>query len=260
MSGVGSDRSRVTVRRRPEGAGPRERLTSVQHWSDPLRRTHVPLLVVLWAVSAFFVVLSFAPSSTARSLVPALDRTFPAERWGLSVDGGIPEFYGYAMQAVIAGLLVILAVRARAGVLAAWAAVYLIVLLDDSLRLHEDGANWLGRTLPVPADHATALSEDLGELIVWGVLGLVPLLAVLVLHRRSEPGERSISRAIALLFALLIFCAVVLDAVHAMFGYGLAGWFLAALEDGGELLTLGLTVAFAVGMLRSSRVGAVDGA
>jgi hypothetical protein len=253
VSGSGSDRSQVPVLRRPEAPATRGHLTSPGYWLAPLRRTSRPLLAVLWAVTAFFIVLSFAPSSSARSLVPALDRTFPAELWGLSEDRAIPELYGYAMQAVIVVVLVVLAARAHRNVFLAWGAVYLVVLLDDALRLHEEGSHWLARTFPTGI--GSVLREDLGELVVWAGLGLVPLVAVAVTHLRAAPEDRAVSRTIAVLFGLLLFCAIVLDVVHATLGYGLLGWVLAAAEDGGELLTLGLTLAFLVGLARRETAG-----
>ena len=248
MSGSRSDGSRVPVLGRSEAATTREQLMRPGYWLAPLRRTSRAALAVLWAVAAFFILLSFAPSSTARSLVPALDRNFPAETWGLSLDRAVPELYGYAMQAVIVVLLVILAVRAHSRVFWAWAALYLLVLLDDSLRLHEEGSHWLARTLP--ADLASRISQGNGELMVWAVIGLVPLVAVVVNHRRAQE-DRAVSRTIAVLFALLVFCAVVMDAVHEALSFGLFGWLMAVAEDGGELLTLGLTLAFLVGVVRS---------
>jgi hypothetical protein len=228
----------------------RQHLMSPRYWLASLRCTSRTPLAVLWAVTAFFVVLSFAPSSSARALVPALDRTFPARWWGLSEDGAIPETVGYAVQGITVVLLVALAVRVRRAVFFAWAAVYLVIALDDSLRLHERGSHWLVRHLPEQL--ASHVSQGRGEQLTWVLLGLLPLVAVAVTHRRARE-HRGVSRTIAVLFALLVFFAVVVDEVHENFGYGTLGWVLAAVEDGGELLTLSLTLAFMVGVVRSER-------
>lgn len=112
-------------------------------------------------------------------------------------------------------------------------------MLDDALQLHE----WDG----VLAPGGTSLSEagssgsDLGELLVWAVLGTPLLGAILITHRRSDGAAQDTSRRLAALTVALVVLAAVVDAVHAR-TTGTLAWVLGTVEDGGELVVLSLIV------------------
>ncbi|SDN45138.1 hypothetical protein [Geodermatophilus sp. DSM 45219] len=217
----------------------------------------VPLLAALVAVD-----LALVGASVVRLVTAGPSPTDP---WLLESDGGWAEYAGYAQQAGLAVLLLVLCRATRHAVWAAYAAVFLCALADDSLRLHESKGAWLAGQLAedlwFPADGFLGLrANDLGELLVWGLLAAVPVAAALLLHLRSDRWNRRASLGMAGLIAAYVFFGAVLDQAHVLF---LGGWFgdvLGTLEDGGELLVLSTTVVYVVGRLVAvRRTGAPEG-
>lgn len=185
----------------------------------------------------------------------ALDvRTGP---WLLETDGGHAEQFGYVQQAAIAVLLLVLALATRRGVFVAWGALYACALADDSLRLHENKGAWLadriGEHFWFPDGLLGLRANDLGEMLVWGLLGVVPLAAAILLHRRSDPSTRRDSLALAALLALYMFFGGVVDQLHVLVMDTPIDDAVGTLEDGGEMIALSLTLAFAIGLLAAAR-------
>ena len=184
--------------------------------------------------------------------------------WVLETDGGHAEQFGYLQQAAIAVLLLVLALATRRGVFAAWGSLYACALADDTLRLHENKGAWLadriGEHFWFPDGLLGLRANDLGEILVWGLLAAVPLAAVVLLHRRSDPSTRRESLAIAALVALYVFCGGVIDQVHVLVRNTPVGDAVGTLEDGGEMIALSLTLTYSVGLLaaalRRRRTGA----
>lgn len=158
-------------------------------------------------------------------------------------DGGVAEWFGHAKVAVTVGLLVVVAVRTGQAVFAAWAVLLALVVLDDALMLHEIwGARLAGAVdLPVVAG---LRAQDTGELVVWAAMGLLPAVAVIVTHLRSDESTRRRSRRIGYLFAALLVVAVLLDVLVVATGPSLASAVLALGEDGGELVVMTLLLAY----------------
>jgi len=176
--------------------------------------------------------------------------TVPAMRgahYSLETDGGLAEFYQYTKQLWLALCLLTAFRRRRHLVLLAWAGFFGFLLLDDSLQLHERGGFWLGRQFHFPAI-AGLRPEDLGELVVAGLVG-ASLLAVLAIAwwRDREPTWR-LSRDLLILTASLAVCGVLLDSVHvvAYFRVPMLSNPLAFIEDGGELLIISTMTAYAL--------------
>lgn len=189
------------------------------------------------------------------------DRTGP---WVLETDGGHAEQFGYLQQGAIAALLLVLALVTRRGVFVAWGSLYASALADDSLRLHETKGAWLadrvGEHLWFPDGLLGLRANDLGEILVWGLLAVLPLTAAVLLHRRSDPCTRRDSLGIAALLALYIFFGGIVDQLHVLVMDTPIGDAVGTIEDGGEMIALSLTLAFAIGLLAAARQRRQDAA
>ncbi|MDT0275701.1 hypothetical protein [Blastococcus goldschmidtiae] len=174
-------------------------------------------------------------------------------QWLLRTENGWPEQFAYAKEATSAGLLLLLWRRTRGGVFAAWAAVFACALVDDRLQIHERAGGWLARQLSLPEGIAGLRGQDLGELAIWGVLGVFPLVAVAVLHRRSPDQVRAASRGMAVVVAGYAFFGVVVDQLHSMTLGGPLDRTLGILEDGGELVLLSVAVGYVGALLVAAR-------
>jgi hypothetical protein len=215
----------------------------------------VPLLAALVAVDLALVVASVVRLATSG---PSL-----TDPWLLETDGGWAEYAGYAQQAVLVVLLLALGWAGRHLVWAAYAVLYLCALADDALRLHENEGAWLADRLAAhlwfPSDGFLGLrADDLGELLVWGLLAAVPVAAAALLHRRADRWNRRASLGMAGLVAAYVFCGAVLDQVHVLFLDSWIGDVLGTLEDGGELLVLSATVVYVLGRLPAARATAAE--
>ncbi len=163
-------------------------------------------------------------------------------------DRGYPELGGYLVQADVVSCRGLLLLLRRRPVYAAWGVVFGIALLDDGLHLHERLGGRLVRVLDLPAEIAGVDRQSIGELAVFGVLSVVPLLAVVVLHRREDAQAREHSRVLAVLLGALVFFGVVVDVLHSVVGgSGDVAMVFGLVEDGGELVVLSVTLAVLAG-------------
>jgi hypothetical protein len=86
-------------------------------------------------------------------------------------------------------------VRQRDALYLAWAALFLYLLLDDSLELHEEIRNSVVRTLDlVPA--LGLRTKNFGEITVTLIAGLLLIGLIAICYRRSDndPGRRDAKR------------------------------------------------------------------
>lgn len=174
-------------------------------------------------------------------------------QWLLRAEGGWPEQFGYAKQATCAVLLLLVWRRTGDRLFAAWAAVFACALVDDRLQVHERAGAFVARHLPLPQEVAGLREQDLGELAVWGLAGVLPLVVVAVLHRRSTEHVRAASRGLAAVVAGYAFFGVVVDQFHALTLGGLLDRGLGVLEDGGELVLLSVAVWYVLALLGGAR-------
>lgn len=221
----------------------------VRDWSAPLRRSSSGALALFLSVVAALVAWHLWHGAGGS---PAATEWLATSTWSVERDRGIPELYGYALLAVAIVGLVVLGRRRSRPVLYAWAATFALILLDDQMMVHERGGRILVRLLGSPTEILGVRAQDIGELAVWGGLALLPLLAVVVLHRLSDAPTRRVSAALGVLLGALVLFGVVFDQLHSMFldGLPVAGPIAGTFEDGGELAVMAVLAAFVVGLLR----------
>jgi hypothetical protein len=165
----------------------------------------------------------------------------------LSEERGYGEIWGYAKAlAATAGLLA-LCWRSRAPVFGALAFTFALIVLDDSLMIHEVFGHRLATGLALDPSFGLR-AQDLGELSVWAMLGVAVVAALAVGFRCSNRRARATAAIFFGLLAALVFVAVGIDmlniALHDAFPGAHRLWPLA--EEGGELVVLSLTCAAAV--------------
>lgn len=165
--------------------------------------------------------------------------------FGLEQERGIPAVVMFVFTAWAAGLAAYLAMVHRQAVLAGWAALFAVLLADDFFMLHERVAKVVAAHLPVPQ----AYGPPIGEIVWLAPVGSALLATIAVGYRFAAPEWRAASRVLLALLALLALCGVGIDVVHG-FTRAFTGtrgtWHvvMGSLEDGGELLMLGVVVAF----------------
>jgi hypothetical protein len=160
-------------------------------------------------------------------------------------ERAVPEVVGYVFTAWAAGLALYLAVAQRQAVMIGWSAVFAMLLADDYLMLHERMAKVVFVTFGIPHPWG----QPLGEIGWIGGVGLVLLTVIAIGHKFASPQWRAASRVLIVLLALLVLCGVVIDGFNA-FVPNVKPWnvLFIVLEDGGELLLLGVAATFLYGL------------
>ena len=170
----------------------------------------------------------------------------------IEADNGYPELFQYLKFFWLALLMALLAWRTRALGPLSWSGLFLYLLLDDLLRLHEDGGAALAEAWQLPA-FLGLRAKDLGELAVTAAAALILLPAIALAWSRGGPVLRSLSRRLAWLLALLVLVGVGLDLLAS--AWHPTGWprlLLGILEDGGEMVAASLMLAVTFGTLQAA--------
>ena len=205
------------------------------------------ILLLLLTVDVSFMLLDAAAFLAEKA---ALISDIPDEL-KITRDGALPEMLGYVKWAIIIVALVWLAIRDLWSVPFRWALVFLMVLIDDSLQEHETIGAMIADSLPLPAS-LQSQSQDIGEVMVFGAMGLIAILLTATLFTRNGPVARALSIRFMLIIVFLAFFGVALDFLHQSIRLLTEGSFaaqflpqvFALLEDGGEMVMASIATAF----------------
>jgi hypothetical protein len=216
----------------------------------PFPRLSLPfwtLLAALVAVDLGFIlinVLAFAAQKAA--LIAEVPEMLKITR-----DGALPEDFNYLKWALIVVALLWVAFRDRWLPALLWAAVFTMILLDDSLQLHEAFGSRISSGSRLPSNRLFN-SEDLGEVLVFAVMGLVVAVLTATLFTRRGEAARRISLRYLLVILGLGFFGVGVDAIHQMVAHLTEGsasalvmsQAIGLIEESGEMIVASLAAAF----------------
>lgn len=195
------------------------------------------LLRLLLCADAGFIVLHVIYFQT-----PLINNSL----FSLSRDGGHSEFFQYAKFLWIIILLIGVSLKTKSFEYLAWVLLFGHFLADDSLQLHETFgyaiAENLNVTLPL-----NLRTQDIGELIVSAIAGVVLFPAVILAYWRGSQIFRKTSKDIAVFLATLIVVGVGVDMVHE--GVGAEGILdhlvFRVIEEGGEMVVTSFILWYA---------------
>ena len=185
------------------------------------------------------------------------DIGFSSSAFSVTRDGGLGETYQYLKMFWIVLLLTGVSVRTGRLSYVSWALLFLYLLLDDSLQLHERlGSMVASRMGYAPAFHLRA--QDFGELTVVGSVGLFFACVLALTWWRGDQEFRRVSRGLALLFGVVVLFGVGVDMLHSMADSPALTAALALLEDGGEMVSMSFVCwyAYRVFLRQSSTIPA----
>lgn len=169
----------------------------------------------------------------------------------IDADHGLPEWYSYAKTVVVVLLLGRMALTTRQWVYFALVFLFVVVLADDSLEIHEDLGQFLVGTLDLKPMLGVR-ARDVGEVITWAVMGAVTMPIVFAGFVFSKRTHVANGMAMLLPFVALLFFAIFVDQIFHVwrdlfFGADIV---LATLEDGGEMVAVSLECALAAVLVR----------
>ena len=161
--------------------------------------------------------------------------------FSIEMDRGYAEVYQYIKEYWIVLLLFILAIKTKQGIYLAWSALFMYLLLDDSLEIHEK----LGEYLAGYFDFQPGLNlhaHDFGELAVSILFGSILFLTVGFAYVHCKRVQKKVSRRLFILVLLLAFFGVVVDMLHVALPWRES--VLGIIEDGGEMLIMSIIVSY----------------
>lgn len=160
-------------------------------------------------------------------------------------DFGYAEFFQYIKEFWIAVLLFILAIKSSHIVYFSWSLLFIYLLLDDSLKVHEKLGVYLADYFEFqPMFNLRA--QDFGELIASMLFGFLLFMFIGVSYLISDNKAKKISKYLLVLVMSLAFCGVVVDMLHIAIPWGELMW--ALIEDGGEMLVMSVIVWYVFGL------------
>ncbi|WP_017664593.1 hypothetical protein [Porphyrobacter sp. AAP82] len=179
----------------------------------------------------------------------------------MSEDRSFGEFLEYTMTGCAALFMALCWQRLRAPVYLANALLLVWLTLDNWAELHERFGLALAPVLPIPA-WLPLHANHLGELIFFGVVGVLWLAGMISAHRRSQHREAVHGLLIGTAIALIAVFGVFVDLLTSL-GEHSVGWLnvLAFVEDEGEFAAIILVFALTVGIfdVERRRAGALPG-
>ncbi len=179
--------------------------------------------------------------------------------WNIAEEGSASELVNYLKWIFICVSLAIVYRRTNVPLFACFSFVFALILMDDSLQIHERGGDWLVHAINLqPAFGLRA--QDFGELSVWAMLG--GLTGFVLLYGYIKRTEQSLPFGFYFLSVLvaLVFFAMGVDMLNAWDGLNEETTFnnimtgiLTITEDGGEMFVASFGVAGAISALIASQ-------
>lgn len=192
------------------------------------KESYLTFLFMLISVDVVFIILDIANRFSG----------FISHKYlPLNVDHGYPEIYQYIKEFWIVILFFLYFLKHRTGIYFTFTLLFGYLLLDDALLIHEAlGELFTNRFGLQPVFGLRG--QDLGELVVFGIIGFVFLSLIVFGYFRSSDNDRGIVRNLLAMILVMTFFGVAVDMVHRLFHDTSLEWFWAVAEDGGEMLVM----------------------
>lgn len=157
-------------------------------------------------------------------------------------DWSVGEIFNYCKELLLFILSLWLVKATKQPLFVAWSLVFIYLLVDDALGLHELFGFLFHHLVPT-ASVAGLDSRNIGEFLFFVLAGSVLLTFLWQAHRYSQAPSRTFTWSLLPWLALLVFCGVFIDAVHILFMENSTSDFIfTLLEDGGEMVVLSIMV------------------
>lgn len=157
-------------------------------------------------------------------------------------DGSLPEIFQYLKFLTLIILTSMLISRKRKLVYFPWLFLFVLMLFDDALQLHERFGRFFAALFKLN-DLYGLRSVDFGELIYASLVGVIFFVSLLFSYFKASELERRNFRDILILFLIFIFFGVGMDMLHQLSGgTSTLSVILAIVEDGGEMLSISIIV------------------
>ncbi|MDZ3838097.1 MAG: hypothetical protein U0S49_12055 [Rhodospirillales bacterium] len=210
------------------------------------------LLVLFVSIDAAFIALHMVAAAVRHAGLIESEVAGWLQLFSIVNDHGLPETFNQLKALLAAAVLYTTWTRTRQPVYLCWTFIFAVAFLDDALRIHEQAGEGLAGILlaGVAAEHR----EFIGQLLVAGVYAILFGAMLLFAHACAERRHARSSSLVLFVFAIVVFFAVVVDALHGVLlavrpelrASMVFQALFNVLEEGGELLSLSLALAVVI--------------
>jgi len=173
--------------------------------------------------------------------------------FSLGMDGGFPECFQYVKQTGSAIILVRLFYSTAQFGFLAWAIIFIYLLLDEGLCIHERMGPVLAEWLRM-GKFATEKLHHAYELAFSVAMAAFLLIPVACGYRWGSLFCKQVTHALLVLLLSLAGFGLGVDFIHSSIDVGwLAGGMIGAFEEVGEMLIMSLTVGYLCLVYRCER-------
>jgi hypothetical protein len=212
-----------------------KKTTAGQGIRDLHIRTALMLFLLLFSADMVFFVIH---------LIKSFTRFIPDTRFSIETDQGFAEIYQYLKWFWISMEFSLLSISRRSPIYIAWVFVFVYLLCDDALSIHENIGTLIANHLTFSPPLGLRL-QDFGELAVTTIAGLLLLFIVWISYCRGSYAFRKISQDMFLLLLALSFCGVFTDMAHSAIHLGgKVNIILGFIEDGGEMVVASIMLGY----------------
>jgi len=158
-------------------------------------------------------------------------------------DWSIPEIYNYFKFMGMIFIFISAYKKTKNAIFIALATFFAVLLMDDSLQIHEKA----GRFMPELSSLHGGLHQALGEILFLLIIGAFSLGAIVLFWIKTPMDLRKRLIPLAYFFLGLVLCGVFLDFIHSLFSKG--SWFggiFLLMEDGGEMIFISLMLSYSI--------------
>lgn len=161
--------------------------------------------------------------------------------WKITADGSVPEYWQYVKWLLLVALMAMAFRASRQTVYLAFAALFIYLLIDDSISVHELVGARLARLLGF-TPWLGLRDVDFGELLMTAIAAVVLFGAIGIAHLgATAEATRRFVRVMMLLIVALAGFGVGVDMLDII----LQSEWLSIVEDAGEMAVASLMVAVA---------------
>lgn len=195
--------------------------------------------------------LAFIFLHLLRLIIPGL----LSVNYSLAKDHGFPEWYQYIKESSIVCFCILNATLQNRRSFFVWVPLFVYLLMDDSLSIHETAGSLISNALEFP-EWMGLRAQDLGEITVSLMAGSIFLPPIIIGGLRADARTQWMHLAVAFLVGVLVFFGVIVDMVHSLLTGGKMRALATIVEDGGEMVAVSLIVAFLFGLTKVTGVSA----
>lgn len=196
------------------------------------------VLILLLGIDGVLILLSVI-RLVLRRFFDSYQGILLSDMFSIIYDRGLGEYFQYFKEIWIVVVFIIIFRDTRLKIYVGWSVLFFYVFLDDFFQIHEKGGEIFAQRFE-GISFGPFRAQDVGELLVLSVIGLLLLLILFVGFRSVSNIHRSRNMILGVLLVVLVGFGVILDVVSSVFNWYELKMVLHLVEDGGEMIVISI--------------------